>query len=118
MVDHLKDIEFHHQKKWKQVSRAKVHVIENNLDTKLDVKDEGNDLNSKQNNVEMCMIEDNYKSSKEQNLNHFVLRGEIVAFDHYHPIISKTKGTRSTPYYSTKKTTFIKLFYYNYSSNK
>jgi len=67
MVDHLKDIEFHYQKKWKQVSRAKVHVIEKNIDIKLDVKYEGNDLNSKQNNVEMCMIEDNYRSSKEQS---------------------------------------------------
>jgi hypothetical protein len=118
MVDHLKDIEFHYQKKWKQVSRAKVHVIEKNLDTKLDVKDEGNDLNFKQNNVEMCMIEDNYRSSKEQNSNHFVLRGKIATFDHYCPIRSKTKRTRSTPYYSTEETTFTKLLYYNYSSNK
>jgi hypothetical protein len=101
MVDHLKDIEFHCQKKWKQVSRAKVHVIENNLDTKLEVKDEGNDLNFGQNNVEVCMIEDNYRSSKKQNLNHFVLRGEIAALDHYSPIKGKTKRTRSTPYYST-----------------
>jgi hypothetical protein len=101
MVDHFKEIEFHYQKKWKQVSRAKVHVIEKNLDTKLDVKDEGNDLNSGQNNVEVCMIEDNYRSSKKQNLNHFVLRGEIATLNHYRPLRGKIEGTRSTPYYST-----------------
>jgi hypothetical protein len=103
MVDHFKDIEFHYQKKWKQVSRAKIHVIEKNLDTKFDVKDGDNDLNFGQNNVEVCMIEDNYRSSKEQNLNHFVLRGEIAVLNCYCPIRGKTKGTRSTPYYSTKK---------------
>jgi hypothetical protein len=102
MVDHFKEIEFHYQKKWKQVSRAKVHVIEKNLDTKLDVKDEGNDLNSRQNNVEVCMIEDSYRSSKEQNLNHFVLRGEIATLNHYRPLRGKIEGTRSTPYYSTE----------------
>ncbi len=83
------------------MSKAKVHVIEKNLDTKLDVKDEGNDLNFETNNVEACMIEDNYRSSKEQNLNHFVLKGEITALDHYRPLGGKTKGIRSTPYYST-----------------
>ncbi len=103
MVDHLKDIEFHCQKKWKQVSRTKVHVIEKTLDTKFDVKDESNDLNSRQNNVEVCMIEDNYRSWKEQNLNHFVLKGEIATIDHYHPLRGKTKGTRSTPYYSIER---------------
>jgi hypothetical protein len=101
MVDHLKDIEFHYQKKWKQVSKAKVHVIEKNLDTKLDVQDEGNDLNFGKNNVKACMIEEKNRSSKEQNLNHFVLRGEIMAPDRYRPLGGKTKGIRSTPYYST-----------------
>lgn len=85
------------------MSRAKVHLIEIFFDTKLDVKDESNDLNFRQNNVELCMIEDNYRSSKEQNLNHFVLKSEIATFDHYRPLRSKTKGTRSTPYYSIER---------------
>jgi len=32
-----------------------------------------------------------------------VLMGEIETFDHYHPPKCQTEGTRSTPYYSTKR---------------
>jgi hypothetical protein len=31
------------------------------------------------------------------------VKGEIVAFNYYCPPKCKTKGTRSTPYYSTKR---------------
>ncbi len=32
-----------------------------------------------------------------------LLRGEIVALDHYHPLKVKIEGTRSTPYHSIEK---------------
>jgi hypothetical protein len=32
-----------------------------------------------------------------------MLRGEIVAFDHYHPLEGKIEGTKSTPYYSKER---------------
>jgi len=32
-----------------------------------------------------------------------ILRGEIAAPNHYRPLGGKTRGTRSTPYYSSKK---------------
>jgi hypothetical protein len=32
-----------------------------------------------------------------------LLKGEIAALDHYHLPEGKTKGTRSTPYYSIKQ---------------
>jgi hypothetical protein len=39
------------------------------------------------------------------------IRGEIVTLDHYHLPKSKIKGTRSTPYYSTKQK-YILLIYF------
>jgi len=46
-----------------------------------------------------------------------LLRGEIAALDHYCPLEGKTKGTRSTPYYSIERIIFINLLYYNYSNS-
>ncbi len=39
-----------------------------------------------------------------------MLRGEIVALDHYCPLGGKTRGTRSTLYYSSKKLPSLAYF--------
>jgi hypothetical protein len=38
-----------------------------------------------------------------------MLRGEIVAFNYYHPSKGKIEGTRSIPYYSIKRNYFDQL---------
>jgi hypothetical protein len=47
-----------------------------------------------------------------------MLKGEIATLEHFHPPRGKTKGTRSTPYYSLKRTTLTILLYYNYSNSR
>jgi hypothetical protein len=45
-----------------------------------------------------------------------MLRGEIVALNHYHPPKGKTEGTKLTSYFSTNKK--LPSLTYFYSSNK
>jgi hypothetical protein len=41
----------------------------------------------------------------------WLLRGEIVAPNHYHLLEVKTKGTMSMPYYSTKQNYLLLIYF-------